>query len=188
MPETGAHAQAGWPPSVAAGARDLFEQHYDDLAQIARRVRRRRSRSDTFLTSDLLHEAYVKLHLCGAWQSEAHFFGSATLAMRHVIVDRVKAKLALKRGGGAGAVSSETISLAQDDTHRMELALDIARSLDQLGAQAPRLVQVVDCRFFAGLTEAETARLLGVSERTVRRDWNEARDILEAQLKVSHVD
>ena len=98
--------------------------------------------------------------------------------MRQVIVDYARERLAQKRGGGERAIPVDELEIAEqrDAVHLIE----VSELLDRLGAHDARLAQVVECRFFAGLTEPETAEALGISERSVRRDWVEARDWMAA--------
>jgi RNA polymerase sigma factor (TIGR02999 family) len=175
----------GYSPEETALAEQLVVENYETLMQIARAKRRRAQLGDTLLTTDLLHESYLKLDGRRLWRSSQHFICAATLAMRHVIVDHARAKLSQKRGQGAAHVSLE------DNEHLMpefpetpEEILAIAELLERLQQEKPRWVRIIDSRYFGGMTETETAALLSLSERTVRRDWREARDWLAAQLGV----
>jgi RNA polymerase sigma factor (TIGR02999 family) len=133
-------------------------------------------------TTDLVHEAYFSLvGIEGVgWANRAHFLAIAARAMRQLLVDHARRRNAAKRGGGVVPlrVTSEQVGvdLGSDDL----VALDEA--LDRLGELEPRLRQVVECRFFGGLTEEETAAALGVTSRTVQRDWAKARAWLYKEL------
>lgn len=168
-----------------ARASALLAENYDLLLGLARRQRRRAKLRDTMQTSDLLHEALVRLGLEKDWSSRNHFVRATNLAIRHVIVDRARAKLSAKRGAGAGHQSlneSEDILLDYGETPQQLVA--IGQALGALEAKHPRWVQIIDARYFAGLSEAECAAALGLSERTVRREWQAARLWLAERLEV----
>lgn len=166
-----------------AAADRLFSTVYDELRRIARRERRRLTAGETLNTTAVVHEAYVRvLHDRDLpWESRAHLLGTAAVAMRRLLVDRARERQAIKRGGGIAALQLDderdaAASLASDEV----LALDEALGrLEQIDA---RLGRVVELRFFGGLSEAETGQVLGVTERTVRRDWLKAKAFLHAQL------
>lgn len=151
----------------------LMEQLYAALRQIAHRERLRVGRPQTLQTTALISETYVKLSQHPAWTSREHFLASAATAMRHILVDAARARLAQKRGSGQLAESldeSHEVGETPDaDVVRIDEALQELRRLD------PRLTAVVECRFFAGYSEEETSRILGISDRTVRRDWLQAK-------------
>jgi RNA polymerase sigma factor (TIGR02999 family) len=150
----------------------LFPRVYGELRRMARLQLGRSAGAITIEPTGLVHEAYMKLARGGAIQAEgrAHFLAIAGRAMRQVLVDRARSRGARKRGGGAMAVTlMDGHSAVEMDPARM-LALN-----DAIEALEPRQRQVVEARFFAGLEEREIAELLGVSERTVRRDWVKAR-------------
>jgi len=137
----------------------------------------------TLSTTALVHEAWLKL--AGREQSgirdQAHLLAVASLAMRHVIVDRARERLTAKRGGEPRHVTLDDESLTADDVS--ESVLQLSEALEQLATTEPRLAQVVECRFFGGLTEPETADALGVTVRTVQRDWVKARALLREALQ-----
>lgn len=169
------------PPKPELDA--LTRSLYDALRQIARRERARAGRPQTLQTTALINESYLKLRQSDGWQSREHFLGCAAMAMRHVLVDAARARLSLKRGEGARLVSIEDagdIAQVEDaELLRLNEALEALHQLDQ------RLARVVECRFFAGYGEDETAQVLGVSERTVRRDWVQAKAWLYRELQNS---
>jgi RNA polymerase sigma factor (TIGR02999 family) len=115
-----------------------------------------------------------------SWRDEAHFFALASVAMRHVLVDRAKARCAQKRDGVLQRVTLEGEKIAGSESP--EELLDMDAAIDRLAAVEPRLAQVVECRFFGGLSEGETALALGVTTRTVQRDWAKARMLLRRAL------
>lgn len=177
-------AAEGYSAEETALAAQLVVENYETLMQIARTKRRRARLGDTLLTSDLLHESYLKLDGRRQWRSTQHFICAATLAMRHVIVDHARAKLSQKRGEGAPHVSLEDSEhLLPEFTETPQEILAIAELLERLEQQNPRWVRIIDSRYFGGMTEGETAKLLALSERTVRRDWREARDWLAQALE-----
>jgi RNA polymerase sigma factor (TIGR02999 family) len=155
---------------------------YAELKRIARHHLRVRAAGATISTTDLVHEAYLKFGAAGAddWSSRAHFFGSASRAMRQVLVDYARRRGAAKRGGGARAVTLTGADAAIDARLDEILALDEA--LGNLRALDERLCRVVELRYFAGLGDAEIAACLGVTARTVGRDWLKARLFLARAL------
>ena len=172
--------QAGDPAAHDA----LYARVYDELRRLARRLRAGRAGA-TLSTTALVHEAYDKLRpeRGAAWEGRAHFFGVAARAMRDVLVDAARRRAAAKRGGGAALVTLGDDAAAQAVRPDELLALDEA--LDRLGALDPRQLRVVECRYFAGLTAAETAEALGVSLSTVEREWRGARAWLALELRAS---
>jgi RNA polymerase sigma factor (TIGR02999 family) len=182
--ETDAAPVIAWdeslPPAVRSLADELLPIFYADLKRLARRERTRVGAGGTLRTTALVHEAYLKLRGTRSWNDEAHFLRAAALAMRHALVNHAEARNAAKRGGGIPHLPLDEaldVGAASDETL---LALDEA--LQRLARQSVRLAQVVECRFFAGFDERETARALGLSERTVRRDWTLARAWLYREL------
>jgi RNA polymerase sigma factor (TIGR02999 family) len=168
------------PPAVRSLADELLPIFYADLKRLARRERSRAGAGGTLHTTALVHEAYLKLRSTQSWNDEAHFLRAAALAMRHALVNHAEARRAAKRGGGVPHLPLDAaleVGTAGDETL---LALDEA--LQRLAQKSARLARVVECRFFAGFDERETARALGLSERTVRRDWTLARAWLYREL------
>ncbi len=159
---------------------------YNDLKRIARRVRLSTRPGETLQTTVLVNEAYLKLARTETWNDEAHFLRAAALAMRQIIVDRARAQLTGKRGDGVHALSLDEDTDSVDERWEMEsedeiLALDEA--LGKLARLDPRLAEIVQCRYFAGYTPAQSAQALGVSERTLNRDWLKAKAWLFRELK-----
>lgn len=165
-------------------ANTLFTEHYTALMEIARRKRRRSNRDLTLSTTDILHESFIKLRHNDAWASEQHFLRSAVLAMRHVLCDYARRKLTAKRQAVATVPIDEIESVLPEYSETPEQLIGIAELMGKLVEHEPRWAQVVDARYFSGMTEEETAELLGVSVRTVRRDWKGARAWLAAELKL----
>lgn len=188
MSETGQEFQvdvaAPWdgelPPGVRALADQLIPLFYEDLRRLAHRERSRVGAGATLQTTALVNEAYLKLRGTHEWNNDAHFLRAAALAMRHALINHAVARLAGKRGDGAIALPlTAGLDVAVEDDATM-LALNEA--LGRLARDSLRLAQVVECRYFAGYDDAETARALDISERTVRRDWTLARAWLHREL------
>jgi RNA polymerase sigma factor (TIGR02999 family) len=161
----------------------LYERVYDQLKKLARRVRAGRA-GETLNTTALVNEAYLKLAAgSGAsWNDHDHFFAVAARAMRQILVDSARRRLAGKRGGGGDwRVSLDANVHAAPVRAEQLIALDEA--LGRLAAVDPRRAAVVEHRYFAGLSIPETARILGVAPATVERDWRTARAWLAVALK-----
>jgi len=154
---------------------------YEELRAIAHRHLAKHGPGGSLATTGLVHEAYLKLvdQSQAEWRDRAHFLALSSLAMRHVLVDQARARAALKRGG-ARTVTLDEEAIAVDDSAETLMAIDEA--LERLAAVEPRLAKVVECRFFGGLSEKEIAEALGVTERTVERDWVKARMLLRRAL------
>jgi RNA polymerase sigma factor (TIGR02999 family) len=155
---------------------------YQELRAMAHRQLAARGRGGTLQTTALVHEAYLKLvdQSRAEWRDRAHFLAVASIAMRHVLVDRAKARLALKRGGEFRRITLDDQEIGVDDEPDALVQLDEA--MERLGEVDARLVRVVECRFFGGLTEEEIAEALGLTVRTVQRDWAKARMMLRRAL------
>jgi len=155
---------------------------YEELHRIAHRQLRKQREGHTLNTTALVHEAYLKLvdQTCVACADRAHFFGIAARAMRQILVDHARKVATVKRGGRWRRVSFEEEVLGTEERAEMMLLLDEA--LGRLTSLNERLGRVVECRFFGGMTEEEVGTALGLSDRTVRRDWLKARLWLYAEL------
>jgi len=166
---------------LRAGRREAFDRIlplvYHELRRAARRELAVRP-SDTLFTTALVHELYLKFSRTprADWRNRAHFLRAAAVAMRHILVDRARRRAAEKRGGPHRTVTLEDGLIASDS--QAESLLELHEALDQLALLDERLARVVECRFFGGMTEQETAEALRVTERTVRRDWVKARGLL----------
>ena len=169
------------------GDRSAFDRMiplvYDNLRQIARQQLGRCHGTLTLGATTLAHEAYLRLaERTGlGWENRDHFLAVCSVVMRNLIVDIARARQAAKRWGGLKRVEFEETNLALDDQAEDVIALDEALAV--LADIDPTLVRVVECRFFAGLTEPETARVLDMSERTVRRAWVKAKALLHGILE-----
>jgi RNA polymerase sigma factor (TIGR02999 family) len=155
---------------------------YEELRRMARRHLAAGDRGATMQTTGLVHEVYLKLvdQARAQWKDRAHFLALASLAMRHVLVDRARARIALKRGGLQRPLTLEEEEIAADD--QPESLLQLHEALNRLAEVEPRLAQIVECRFFGGLSEEEIAEALGLVVRTVQRDWTKARILLRHAL------
>jgi RNA polymerase sigma factor (TIGR02999 family) len=153
----------------------LFSLLYDELRRVAHRQLVGQQRDATLNTTALIHEAYLRMVDQGQaeWEDRAHFFGYAARVMRAVIVDYARRRGARKRGGSMTRLSFEDSDLPVEAQADAIVAIDHA--LTQLAELNERLSQVVECRFFGGLSVDETATALRVADRTVRRDWIKAK-------------
>ena len=167
--------------SLVALADQLTPMFYEDLKRVAHHERRRVGAGNTMQTTALVNESYLKLRGTQDWHSDVHFMRAAALAMRHALLNHAIARMAQKRGGGAETVSLEHAhGVAIDDDAAL---VDLNEALERLANESQRLAQVVECRYFAGYDEVDTAHALGISERTVRRDWALARAWLHRELR-----
>ena len=155
---------------------------YQDLRQIARRHLRRTQRGQTLDTTALVHEVYMKMvdQKKVSLKDRAHFLAVSACAMRQVIVTHARARTAAKRGGGKEPVSLDEARIAIDRQAEKLLSLD--ESLTKLRERNERMAQVVECRFFAGMTEQEIGDALEMSVATVQRSWVKARAWLQDSL------
>lgn len=161
---------------------DLVGTVYHELKGLANRMMANERPGNTLQATALVHEAYVRLtdQAAPKWDSKAHFYGAAALAMRRILVERARAKAAQKRGGSRKRLDIEEIDLATADDSVDWLALDEA--MTELQKHDAALHEVVMLRFFAGLSVEETAEAIEKSDRTVKRMWSEARDWLNEYL------
>ncbi len=171
-----------WSSGDPSAFDQLMPLVYDELRQMAQRYMRRQQPGHTLQTTALIHEAYLKLveQQETPWQNRAHFFGVAAKAMRHILVDYARTKHAAKRGGEMLLVSLDEAATVSDERAAEVVALDEA--LEALAALDRRKCQVVEMRYFGGLTVEETATVLQVSPETVARDWRLARAWLLHEL------
>ena len=164
------------------GALDrLFSLVYEELRRIAHRQLQVERPGHTLGTTGLVHETYIRLvdQTRVEWRDRGHFFGAAAWAMRRILVDYARRNRAARRGGGVPRLPLDDDVPAAE---RGELVLALDEALERLAALDRRLSQVVECRYFGGLTEEETAEVLGVTRRTVQRDWVKARGWLYLEL------
>lgn len=165
-----------------SSSEELIRTLYDELRRIARREHRRAGSPATLQTTALISEAYLKLRRDRVWDSERHFLGCAATAMRHILIDAARARMAGKRQADMADFTRalDTAAAAIDDDAEMVALGDALARLAQID---PRLAKVVDCRFFAGLDERRTGEVIGgVTDRTVRRLWIQARAFLYSAM------
>lgn len=167
-----------------AAADQVVAQLYTDLQRLARRHMRDAGHMTLLDTTALVHEAWLRL--AGGQGAEfpdrRHFLAYAAQAMRSVVIDLVRARQAQRRGGGLAHVTLDT-AVAEQLPQGDDDVLRVHEALDELAQLEPRLAQVVEMRYFAGLREQEIAEALGVTERTVQRDWQKARLFLSISLE-----
>jgi RNA polymerase sigma factor (TIGR02999 family) len=171
-------AEGGEADALAA----ILPLVYDQMRELAHRQLRREPVGHTLGTTDLVHEAYVRMvdQTRVDWSGRAHFMALAATAMRRILVDHARAHQSLTRGGTLRRVPLDSVDLAAPERADLLLALDEA--LDRLRRFDARQARVVECRFFGGMTEEETAEALGVGLRTAKRDWAKARSWLYHQV------
>jgi RNA polymerase sigma factor (TIGR02999 family) len=153
---------------------ELVRALYDELRLIAGREHRRAGSPMTLQPTALVGEAYLKMQGRAEWQNRAHFLGCAATAMRHVLLDAARARLRAKRNAPMASLTGALATLAAEPADDAEM-VRLGDALTALGRRDPQLAKLIDCRFFAGLDEMETAAVLGVTDRTVRRWWIRAR-------------
>jgi RNA polymerase sigma-70 factor (ECF subfamily) len=173
---------ARWRGGDAAAAHDLLPIVHHELQRIARCHMAGERRGHILQTTALVNEAYLRLvdARCVHWRDRAHFFAMAARLMRRVLVDVARAQKNLKRGGALQRITFDQELPVACDTPQDVIALDAA--LEALTAEHPRKAQVVELRFFGGLSVEETAEVLGISQETVFRDWRFARTWLLREL------
>ena len=171
-----------WSNGDQAALDKLLPLVNDELRRLARRYMRRESPGHTLQTSALVNEAYLRLidqkHV--QWQNRAHFFGIAAQLMRRILIDHARSHHYAKRGGGALKVSLDEAAAVTEARAAELLAVDEA--LEKLTAMDERKGRIVELRFFGGLTEEETAEVIGVSLPTAQREWRAAKAWLRRML------
>ncbi|MDM7914057.1 MAG: sigma-70 family RNA polymerase sigma factor [Candidatus Eisenbacteria bacterium] len=172
---------------AASGDRGAYDRLlplvYEELRRAARRQLARERAGHTLQTTALVHEAYLRL-AAGAppdWKDRSHFLGIAARVMRRVLVDHGRRRAAVKRGGDP--IRTELGEVAEEGPAiPIEELLALEEAIEQLRAVEERLARVVELRFFLGMSEEEIAHVLGVSARTVERDWSKARALLHSRI------
>ncbi len=174
-----------WENGDEFALEQLMPLVYGELRQMARSFMRRQPSGHTFQTTELIHEAYLKLakQETPNWQNRAHFFGVAAQAMRHILVDYARSKNSKKRGGLAEKITFQENLVGSINRSEEVIALDDA--LKQLAALDERKSRVVEMKFFGGLNIEEIAEVLKLSPETVKRDWRFARTWLLRELSVA---
>ena len=160
-------AQEGDPKATE----ELLPLVYEELRHLAARSMAHEAPGQTLQPTALVHEAYLRLVKESGhdWKNRQHFYSVAAEVMRRILVDRARKKQSRKHGGHVEHVGLESVEITAQASD--ELILQVHVALDQLASEDPLKAEVVKLRFFAGLENAETARLLGISEKTVRRHW-----------------
>ena len=178
--------------ALQAGEREASDQLlplvYADLRKLAAGRMARLAPGQTLQATELVHEAYVRLVGSSdpGWQGRAHFFGAAARAMRDILADHLQRKASLKRGGHMRRVGEDTAAELSSDGPSDDV-LAVEEALEEFEKQYPRKAEVVTLSFFGGLTAAEIGEVLGLSERTVERDWRFAKAWLNARLAEGEV-
>jgi RNA polymerase sigma factor (TIGR02999 family) len=164
-------------------AADLLPLVYDELRQLARVRMAAEAPGRTLQPTALVHEAYLRVvgSTDPGWDSRGHFFAAAALAMRRILVEQARGRARTKRGGGLQRVRMDDVQLTIEQPSDDVVALD--EVLQRLEAEDPRKGQIVNLRYFAGLTAAATADVLGVSVGTIEREWRYIRRWLHMQLR-----
>jgi len=162
---------------------ELVPLVYADLRRMARAQARRQSPGASLDTCALVHEAYLRLvdERRAEWQDRRHFYAVASMAMRQILIDHARRRTRAKRGGGQHVTVVDDV--ADPVSADAEQLLDLDRALARMEETDPRTVRVVECRYFGGLTEQETAEALEMSLRTVQREWLKARAWLRQALQ-----
>ncbi len=188
-----------WSEGDSGALSDLTPLIYEQLRGLAARHLRREPAAQTLQTTGLVHEAFLRLvdQRSPRWQNRSHFFAIASSLMRRVLVDQARARLAQKRGGGKANLNLDAANTTLDglgehllfEAHSesggeagRERLLGIDAALTRLGARDHRQAQIVELRFFGGLTVEETAQVLDISNATVKRDWMMAKAWLAREL------
>jgi RNA polymerase sigma factor (TIGR02999 family) len=170
-------------------AERLLPLVYDELRRLAVRRLAREAPGQTLQATALVHEAYLRLvgqDQIRRWDSRGHFFAAAAEAMRRVLINRARDKRRFKRGGGHQQIELDMAEIPRDSPGDDLLALNDA--LDKLGREDPACAELVKLRFFAGLTQADSAEALGISGRTADRYWAYARAWLLLELRGAGAD
>src|SRR5215813_6295455 len=177
-----------WTNGNQAARDQLMSVVYDELHRLARRYMSRESPSHTLQTSALVNEAFLRLvdQRDVQWQNRAHFFGIAAQMMRRILVDYARGRTSAKRGGGARALSLDETLIVSEERNAEVVA--IHEALEDLAKFDARKAEVVELRFFGGLSIDETAEVLGVSSATVRSDWTVAKAWLRLELSQETTD
>lgn len=171
------------PSGAPESAQDMFPALYRELRRLARSRLSSGGRHTLLDTSALINEAYLRMQRDGSarFNDREHFLAYAATTMRNVVIDFVRRRSADRRGGGAEHVTLDTRAAAQLGGQDDEI-LQVHEALQALAQVDPKLVQLVEMRYFAGLTDAEIGTALGVTDRTVRRHWERARLLLAEML------
>jgi RNA polymerase sigma factor (TIGR02999 family) len=165
-------------------ADQLLPLVYEELRKLAAARMAQEKPGQTLQATALVHEAWLRL--AGddeekAWNSRGHFFGAAAEAMRRILIERARRKARIRHGGASERVDLEHVTIAVEDSD--ETVLAIGEALEKLALESPQKAEIVKMRYFAGMEQGEIARVLSLSEPTVRRHWAYARSWLYAELR-----
>ena len=177
-----------WSSGDQAARERLMSVVYEELHRLARRYMRNESPGHTLQTSALVNEAFIRRvdQKNVPWQNRSHFFGIAAQMMRRILVDYARSRNFAKRGGGAVKLSLEEGLIVSDE--RSEQVVAVHEALEGLAKIDPRQAQIVELKFFGGLSNEETAEVLAVSPGTVARDWTMAKAWLRREISKSDSD
>jgi RNA polymerase sigma-70 factor, ECF subfamily len=171
-----------------AAAEKLVPLVYDELRRLARCYMRRERPDHTLQTTALVHEAYLKLvrQQKTDWQCRSHFLAIAAQVMRRILLDHARGHLRRKRGGARQVLQlDEALTFSEDCSQEL---VELHQALERLSAIDPRQGKIVELRFFGGLSVEETSEILGISSKTVKRDWAVAKAWLHGELRHSNRD
>ena len=172
----------------ASALESVFPLIYDELRRLAGRQLQREPDGHTLSPTALVHEAYLRLidhYTRMEWTGRAHFMSVAATAMRRILVEHARGHRSLKRGGGLHRVSLDAAELGTEE--RADLLIAVDEALVRLNALDGRQARVVECRFFGGMTEEETAEALEIGLRTAKRDWAKAKSWLHREISREHL-
>ena len=177
-----------WSNGDQVARERLMSVVYEELHRLARRYMRNESPGHTLQTSALVHEAFIRLvdQRNVHWQNRSHFFGIAAQTMRRILVDYARSRNFAKRGGGAVKLSLEEGLIVSEE--RTEQVVAVHEALEELAKIDPRQAQIVELKFFGGLSNEEAAAMLTVSPGTVARDWTMAKAWLRREISKSTSD
>ncbi len=174
---------ADWREGDSHALERLIPLVYDDLRRVAAGYMRAERPDHTLQATALLHEAFLRLSQESnrSWENRGHFFAMAARIMRNLLIDHARSSARDKRGGGLKHVTLSNVAEAAGTEPNALLALD--QTLDRLAQVDPRAGRIVELRYFVGLSNSETGLILGISERTVKREWSAARAWLLKELR-----
>lgn len=167
----------------SGAATEVIPLIYQELRRLAAHYMAQERSNHMLRTTALVHEAYLRLvdQRQANWKNRAHFYGAAAQVMRRILVDHARARHAEKRGGGAPRLSlDEVATFSEEQSHELVL---LDEALARLATMNARQSRIIELRFFAGLTVEETAEVIGISPKTVKRDWSVARAWLHRELR-----
>jgi len=158
------------PNSPPTGGQEFLTKVYEELRRLAAARMLQENEPQTLQPTALVHEAWLRLGGdTSEWENTAHFFGAAAQAMRRILIDRARRRARMKHGGGQKRIEFDGFDLAEASCD--DRILLINEALERLSSSDPVKAQLVEMKFFAGLTNAEVAKILGVTERTIERQW-----------------